>query len=401
MLNIIYETNINFPPLNFHMTGRHPCLWCEIAAADMKLPPEERPPAPKRTLESFRHNLREFREKGKSDLKRAKEYCNVIHEPLLDIPISQVKGFRLLLLTECEELDIKIACNADTQAPDARVSSSSEFDKYVQQLREIKKLEKEAERLHQEAQQFQDFLTYQLSVLGLDENAPHLQMVVRQAQENMKNAEEKPWTWERSSKPWRNSFRTLQSSGNPTHPTHGACFVGNHVNIALKTENIEKICSVVVREAMAVKTKFHELFTFFGSVHFLYNSSTPMNTAQLRILENGIKEFAAFYQATFPDETFPPKFHMLEVHVVDFIREWKFPLAFLGEHGGESIHHELNQLNREFSSIHPVSRRQRKIIEEHSIRVAPLNRSKYPEKKNRKRRAHTATTRLSRVSLVS
>ncbi|XP_032230413.2 uncharacterized protein LOC116613987 [Nematostella vectensis] len=76
----------------------------------------------------------------------------------------------------------------------------------------------------------------------------------------------------------------------------------------------------------------------------------------------------------------------------DFIRERKFPSGFFGEQGGESIHYELNQLNREFSSIHPASRRLRKIIEEHSIRVAPLNRSEYPEKKNRKRRAHTATT---------
>ncbi|EDO28553.1 predicted protein [Nematostella vectensis] len=72
--------------------------------------------------------------------------------------------------------------------------------------------------------------------------------------------------------------KQLQDLKIKRQPYHGACFVGNHVNIALKTENIEKICSVVVNvveehspalrgEAMAVKKKFHELFTLFGSVH--------------------------------------------------------------------------------------------------------------------------------------
>ena len=41
--------------------------------------------------------------------------------------------------------------------------------------------------------------------------------------------------------------------------------------------------------------------------------------------------------------------HMLEAHVVKFIRQHKFPLGFFGEQGGESIHHEF----REFADAHP------------------------------------------------
>ena len=39
--------------------------------------------------------------------------------------------------------------------------------------------------------------------------------------------------------------------------------------------------------------------------------------------------------------------HMLEAHVVKFIRQHKFPLGFFGEQGGESIHHEF----REFADL--------------------------------------------------
>jgi len=61
----------------------------------------------------------------------------------------------------------------------------------------------------------------------------------------------------------------------------------------------------------------------------------------LFLTDNDIQKFAAFYRSKFPEETFLPKFQMLEDQVVPFIKKWKFPLGFLGEQGGESIRHEF------------------------------------------------------------
>ena len=43
-----------------------------------------------RTLEQMQEVLKQFMEMANGDLKKAKNYFNVIHEPLIDIPINQV-----------------------------------------------------------------------------------------------------------------------------------------------------------------------------------------------------------------------------------------------------------------------------------------------------------------------
>ena len=56
----------------------------------MKLCEHERSNVQLRTLDHLREQLQEFQQKSNSDLKKAKEYYNVIHEPLIDIPLDQV-----------------------------------------------------------------------------------------------------------------------------------------------------------------------------------------------------------------------------------------------------------------------------------------------------------------------
>ena len=70
--------------------GTYPCLWCLILGTAMHLPKNQRGEAQKRTLDGMREHLREFKDKGRGDLKKAKSFFNVIYEPLLEIPIDQV-----------------------------------------------------------------------------------------------------------------------------------------------------------------------------------------------------------------------------------------------------------------------------------------------------------------------
>jgi len=57
----------------------------------MKLPRDERSPAILRTLENLREQHQKFIDAG-GDIKKAKNYFNVIHKAIFDIPIEQVNN---------------------------------------------------------------------------------------------------------------------------------------------------------------------------------------------------------------------------------------------------------------------------------------------------------------------
>ena len=56
----------------------------------MHLARNERRAVQERTLEHLKETLQKFQTEGNGDIKKAKDYFNVIHEPLLDIPLDQV-----------------------------------------------------------------------------------------------------------------------------------------------------------------------------------------------------------------------------------------------------------------------------------------------------------------------
>ena len=114
-----------------------------------------------------------------------------------------------------------------------------------------------------------------------------------------------------------------------------------------------------------------------------FQDSNILSTLQLLSTETDIEEFVCFFRTTFPDASFPPKLHMLEEHVIPFMRKWHFPLGFFGEQGGESVHHEFVQLASTFSHVKPATSRLKKMMEEHHLVVHPINRDMIPERKKR------------------
>ena len=101
--------------------------------------------------------------------------------------------------------------------------------------------------------------------------------------------------------------------------------------------------------------------------------SNILSTLQLLSTETDIEEFVCFFRTTFPDASFPPKLHMLEEHVIPFMRKWHFPLGF--------YHHEFVQLVSTFSRVKPATSRLKKMMEEHHLVVHPINRDMIPERK--------------------
>jgi len=94
--------------------------------------------------------------------------------------------------------------------------------------------------------------------------------------------------------------------------------------------------------------------------------------------EDDVKQLRVYIREKFQDMTFPPKLHMLEEHTVDFIRRWHFPLAFLGEQGDESIHHEFVQLASTFCRLKPDTARLKQMMQEYFVIVNPQNRQVIP-----------------------
>ena len=90
-------------------------------------------------------------------------------------------------------------------------------------------------------------------------------------------------------------------------------------------------------------------------------------------------KFIAFYRENFKGKTVPPKMHFLEAHTVNFIRRWRLPLGFLGEQGGESIHHELKGLARRFAGVRPSTSRLKQMLESHHLNSEPENKTIVPQ----------------------
>ena len=99
------------------------------------------------------------------------------------------------------------------------------------------------------------------------------------------------------------------------------------------------------------------------------------------------------YRQHFPGSTVLPKMHILEDHVVPFIRKWKIAAGLMGEQGAESIHAHLNRMERDYSGIVNELDRLAFIFKQHNLDSSPMLNSLRPAaKKYKKSDTNTPTT---------
>ena len=91
-----------------------------------------------------------------------------------------------------------------------------------------------------------------------------------------------------------------------------------------------------------------------------------------------------YYRSHFSSSV-TPKLHMLEEHVVPWIRRWGVGFGLLGEQGAESIHKYFNSLKRTYSGIPDDLQRLKQLTVEHHLHVAPANTTARPPIVKRKR----------------
>ena len=92
----------------------------------------------------------------------------------------------------------------------------------------------------------------------------------------------------------------------------------------------------------------------------------------------------ACYHASFPSATVLPKMHMLEEHVIPWLKQWHVGFGFMGEQGAESIHAYFNSLGRTYRGIPDRVQRMKQVMKEHFLHIAPANIDAKPAVKRRK-----------------
>ena len=90
-------------------------------------------------------------------------------------------------------------------------------------------------------------------------------------------------------------------------------------------------------------------------------------------IDERIRSFLQYYRLEFPDASITPKLHILEEHVVPWMKRWKVALEFHNEQGGESIHAKFNQLQRQFVCIKDSLKRLELTIKEHHTQIQATN----------------------------
>ncbi|XP_071955873.1 uncharacterized protein [Antedon mediterranea] len=162
---------------------------------------------------------------------------------------------------------------------------------------------------------------------------------------------------------------------------HGKSFVGNHIHKCCKPENIKtlmtkicktatELCPEIEENVVSVTTKYGRLFNLFGICHRQYNCASFFTEEMILKLESDIEDYVQFFRKHF-QETEPPKMHILEEHVSDWIKRWKFGLGFHGEQGGESMHAQLNTLKSNIRGFNDDLGILTSAMKEHWVKTSP------------------------------
>ena len=96
-----------------------------------------------------------------------------------------------------------------------------------------------------------------------------------------------------------------------------------------------------------------------------------------------IDAFVSYYRGTM-GSTFIPKLHMLEDHIVPYIRQWRVGVAMLGVEG---IHARFNTLERTYSNMSNRVERLKCVVTEHWRQVCTANVALQPPVQKRMKRA--------------
>ncbi|KAI8515685.1 hypothetical protein Bbelb_064980 [Branchiostoma belcheri] len=127
----------------------------------------------------------------------------------------------------------------------------------------------------------------------------------------------------------------------------------------------------LVTRSNDIRVKYETIFKAFAKCHKGYSHTNSMTNEEISNLDCSIKHFLAKYRELFPTSSVSVKMHLLEEHVIPWIRCWGVGLGFHWEQGVEQVHAVFNWINRSTSSIPDAVRRLKSTLETHLLQVHP------------------------------
>ena len=115
-----------------------------------------------------------------------------------------------------------------------------------------------------------------------------------------------------------------------------------------------------------VSLQFFSKYVVILSNYLRYN-----RTFYSLFLEMAIVDFMKYWRSNWPNESVTPKMHILEDHMVPFVKKWKLGCGFYGEQGAEGIHKEFNEINSNHTSITNPVMRLKSILKRHHLNTFP------------------------------
>lgn len=167
-------------------------------------------------------------------------------------------------------------------------------------------------------------------------------------------------------------------------------------------------CPTLVHQAKFIQKEFEKIFRLFANCRAIYDTSKSLDDGDIDKLgkverlqgiilvlhcvlsfftENHIDKFMEEYREAFPHATIIPKLHMLEDHIVPFLKKWRIGMGLLGEQGAESIHARFNSIKRNYSNMPNPVERLECVMAEHLRQVCPDNIVRMPPPKKRAKKS--------------
>lgn len=105
-----------------------------------------------------------------------------------------------------------------------------------------------------------------------------------------------------------------------------------------------------------------------GMYHVLKSQNANSTTFHS---ESSIPQFMEHYRRSFPHATVLPKMHLLEDHVLPWLKRWRVGSGLMGEQGAEQIHSHIHHLEQVYRGIRDPLQRLKYIMHEHMLQTAP------------------------------
>lgn len=395
-------------------SGRYPCLWCEIPSAALSVPKSERDDFYQLcTLDTLKGNHLTFVNVYNSNLKNAKQAFNVIDKPFFNIDLEHVcvpglhitLGVYLKLFNYfelyCKDVDMQIAY---ALAEKDVASGDDNFNDFINTIKAILKLESKIGELEERhniiVEELNWFALSQSDHFDEEYYIELLHDVEKEEceyKEELKKLKDDNKLGDDVGPCQRSVDKTLKDLGVERQAYFGGSFIGNHCDKLLKDKNVDILCSSllpIINHSVGDGHELHDitldrcedfklLFKKYGICHRAFNSASELSGDDMDELERNILDFMMFLRSKFPDIRISPKLHILEDHVVPFIRRCGVGSGFYGEQGGESIHKTINSMKHNYSNIKNPCERLKYIMCNHLAATNPNASSKRVVKKKR------------------